>query len=156
MRRSNLITVSSSQCLPNKLPFVIKLAITYTTQQLAHSIKIPMSFSFVSQLEVGGHWLAPFGWQLMPTFGIEGIPPPVLLWYKNGVMIDGSYVVGKNGTVWNELTVYKLSPRDLLDRYVCKTSSSVNSSEPIEAHVTIDINRRCPLLSLLCALVTAF
>lgn len=66
----------------------------------------------------------------------------MLLWYKNGVMIDGSYVVGKNGTVWNELTIYKLSPRDLLDRYVCQTGNFNGSHSPIEAHVTIDINRK--------------
>lgn len=61
-------------------------------------------------------------------------------------MIDGSYVVGKNGTVWNELTVYKLSPRDLLDRYVCQTGNFNGSHSPIEAHVTIDINRRSTCL----------
>ncbi|KAH9387679.1 hypothetical protein TYRP_008872 [Tyrophagus putrescentiae] len=71
---------------------------------------------------------------------LGGIPPPVLFWYKNGVMIDGSYVVGKNSTVRNELTVYKLSPRDLLDRYVCQTGNFNGSHSPIEAHVTIDIN----------------
>lgn len=66
----------------------------------------------------------------------------MLLWYKDGVMIDGSYVVGKNGTVLNELTIYKLSPKDLLDKYVCQ-AANFNSTSPIEAYVSIDINREC-------------
>ncbi|KAJ6224210.1 hypothetical protein RDWZM_002755 [Blomia tropicalis] len=70
-----------------------------------------------------------------------GIPPPMLQWYKDGVMIDGSYVVGKNGTVWNDLTIYKLSPRDLLDKYVCQAGNfNSSSNSPIMAHVIIDIN----------------
>lgn len=72
---------------------------------------------------------------------LTGIPPPMLQWYKDGVMIDGSYVVGKNGTVWNDLTIYKLSPRDLLDKYVCQAGNfNSSSNSPIMAHVIIDIN----------------
>ncbi|KAF7489928.1 Nephrin [Sarcoptes scabiei] len=70
-----------------------------------------------------------------------GVPPPTLQWYKNGIMIDGSYVVGKNGQVSNELIIYKLSPQDLYDRYVCQAGNfNSSSSNPIEAFVILDIN----------------
>nr|XP_027199500.1 nephrin-like [Dermatophagoides pteronyssinus] len=70
-----------------------------------------------------------------------GIPPPTLQWYKNGVMIDGSYIVSDNGLVSNELIIYKISTHDLYDKYVCQAGNYNSSSTiPIEAYVILDIN----------------
>lgn len=71
-----------------------------------------------------------------------GVPPPSLQWYKNGVMVDGSYVVGDNGMVTNQLTIYHLSPSDLFHKFVCQ-AGNFNSSSPIEAYVVLDINCKC-------------
>ena len=58
-------------------------------------------------------------------------------------MIDGSYVVGDNGIVSNELIIYKISSRDLYDKYVCQAGNyNSSSSMPIEAYVILDINRK--------------
>ena len=58
-------------------------------------------------------------------------------------MIDGSYVVGDNGIVSNELIIYKITSRDLYDKYVCQAGNyNSSSSMPIEAYVILDINRK--------------
>lgn len=54
-------------------------------------------------------------------------------------MIDGSYVVADTGLVSNELTIYKLSPNDLYDKFICQ-AGNFNNTNPIEAFVVLDIN----------------
>jgi hypothetical protein len=78
-----------------------------------------------------------------------GIPPPVLHWYRDNVMIDGSYIIN-NSIANNDLIVYKLSRNDLNVMFICQ-ANNFNNTHPIQASVSIDIN--CEILSLTKALI---
>lgn len=68
----------------------------------------------------------------------------MLQWYRDNVMIDGSYIINDNATATNDLVVYKLSRSDLNALFTCQAANN-NFSAPLEASFSIDIN--CKKLS---------
>ncbi|KAK8776389.1 hypothetical protein V5799_030266 [Amblyomma americanum] len=68
-----------------------------------------------------------------------GDPPPEVLWFKDGELLDSSFsVLWPQGVVRNEVQLGPLRRRDLLVALQCRASNN-NVTEALTAHFTLDL-----------------
>lgn len=71
-------------------------------------------------------------------FVIAGRPPPRVVWYRNGKLIDTSDYY-EDGVMKNDLTISILARSDLGAELTCETSNN-NISRPLATTVQLDMN----------------
>ena len=70
-----------------------------------------------------------------------GKPLPQLVWWRNGEIIDDTFVTTSENTVHNDLLIRKLSRHDLNATLTCQASNS-NLTQSMSSSVSIDLFRK--------------
>ena len=71
-------------------------------------------------------------------FQLTGMPMPEVIWYRNGLRVDGSYELVGNNYVTNELSIIHLERNHSHDLYTCQASNN-NETKPISHRVNVDV-----------------
>lgn len=67
-----------------------------------------------------------------------GSPPPRLVWYKKGRILDSSFTITHDGTVRNDLELPRLTRDDLLVSLTC-SAANTNLTNSREVTVLVDM-----------------
>lgn len=79
--------------------------------------------------------------QFHVSFLFLGSPTPSVTWWRDSVLLDDSYHITTQGSVRNNMTLYKVKRADLFASFTCQASNN-NLTVPTYNSVTLDLNRK--------------